>query len=108
MKRFADLSITEGVIVDLIIARAIETDRMISVVVDGDVTIVGPTTDRAMIEKAYKQYIFDRADWIIRNTKGEQTGVVVLVHGNQADLIVDYSLALEAFVAPINDFINGN
>lgn len=95
------LSVTEGRIISKILDTAL-VDPLVEIEVHDECEVaVKRTRDRAKIEAetaatCMTYFVFYR--------DGERTGTVMLVHGNESDVISDYSdnQATEALLAPAN------
>lgn len=104
MKRFADLSITEGVLMRGLLESIFADGRSVGLRAEGE-KLLGQTREIEAVEQAYRDYVFGSATLTVFGKGPENQGVIVLVHGNEEDLISDYSVSLEPLIKPINDFI---
>jgi len=111
MKRFADLSITEGVLTQMLFNTILADETQgIILVADGN-ALCKATRRMEDLEKVYNDYIFMTMQVLVTTESesdgGEILGQIILVHGNEEDLISDYSTTLEHVVRPVLNFIDG-
>lgn len=72
-------------------------------VFDGEEDAIVNSTDASAIFKAMCSTDMDRLD-LTKNKK--HMGWVLLIWGNDADVISDYTTNLEAIMKPVNEFVN--
>ena len=85
-------------VVDALLAKGWSVD-----VGDRDECVAVGLHDRALILEA--MFSAD-ADKLIVHAEGMRIGWVLLVHGNDANVISDYTASLEDTLTPINEAIN--
>lgn len=85
----------ERVIIDGLIDRILAKGYMISVN-DGEETVISRATDKKAIQKAIGHT--GETHFIVRNAEGKKLGWILLIHGNEEDVVADLSVSLEEVV----------
>jgi hypothetical protein len=104
MANFPDyMNKTEAQIINRILSAALAHGGKVSVY-DGEEWALKQSTDRAAIQAEVAAT--DMTTLRLRDAKGDTVGSVLLVHGNGADVICDYSdsPAMDAMLANANAY----